>query len=206
MVAEQTAELAYEEIGTGLPLVLLHAFPLNATMWHPQITALMSECRCIAPDLRGFGSSPTVGPYSMDQYADDVAGLLDYLQVDRAVVAGLSMGGYVALSLWRRHQSRVRGLVLADTRATADTPEGVERRRELIAVAREAGAAGVAEKQIQGLIGKTTREKHPQIGEDVAHRLSPFGCAPAGKDRHAAKEHSLGDIEKFLTPFEGGAK
>jgi 3-oxoadipate enol-lactonase len=166
-VTEASPALAYEDVGTGLPVVLLHAFPLDATMWQPQLAALMSECRCIAPDLRGFGNSPVDGPYSMDQYADDVAALLDTLQVERAVVAGLSMGGYVAFAFWRRHRTRVRALVLANTRAGADSTEGIAKRRELIALARESGAAAVAERQMPGLIGATTREKHPGIGEDI---------------------------------------
>src|SRR5205809_2809668 len=91
--------LAHADVGRGLPVLLLHAFPLNRTMWEPQIAALFAECRCIVPDLRGFGDSPVSGPYSMDRYADDVAAVLAALQIDRAVVCGLSMGGYVALAM-----------------------------------------------------------------------------------------------------------
>jgi 3-oxoadipate enol-lactonase len=162
-----TGPLAFEDVGGGFPLVLLHAFPLNAAMWAPQLPALMNECRCVAPHLRGFGTSPVAGPHTMDQYADDVAATLDALGIERAVVAGLSMGGYVALALWRRHRDRIRGLVLADTRATADTPEAAAKRRDLIAVAREGGAPAVAERQIAALLGATTRAKHPEIEEDV---------------------------------------
>src|SRR3954454_13037762 len=103
--------LAHIDVGHGLPLVLLHAFPLSRTMWESQIAALFGECRCIVPDLRGFGDSPQSGPFTIDRFADDVAALLDALQLDRAVVAGLSMGGYVALALWRRHPNLVRALV-----------------------------------------------------------------------------------------------
>ncbi|HEY6220347.1 MAG TPA: alpha/beta hydrolase, partial [Gemmatimonadaceae bacterium] len=127
--------LAYVEVGQGLPVVLLHAFPLNRTMWEPQIAALFAECRCIVPDLRGFGDSPTSGPYSMDQYADDIAALLDSLQIERAVVCGLSMCGYIALAMVRRHRRLIRALVLADTRATADTPEGAAKRTDLMSLA-----------------------------------------------------------------------
>jgi 3-oxoadipate enol-lactonase len=159
--------LAFEDVGGGFPLVLLHAFPLNATMWAPQLPALMNGCRCLAPDLRGFGASPVAGPHTMDQYADDVAAMLDALGIERAVIAGLSMGGYVALALWRRHRERIRALVLADTRATPDSPEAAAKRVELMAVAREGGAAAVAERQIVALLGTTTRAKHPEIEEDV---------------------------------------
>jgi pimeloyl-ACP methyl ester carboxylesterase len=159
--------LAHADVGNGLPVVLLHAFPLNRTMWEPQIAALFGECRCIVPDLRGFGDSPKSGPYSMDVMADDVIALLDALQIERAVVGGLSMGGYVALNLVRRYRPRVRALLLADTRAPADTPEGRQKRDELIAVARSEGAAAVAEKQITGLIGKSTREKQPELVDRI---------------------------------------
>lgn len=159
--------LAHADVGHGLPVVLLHAFPLNRTMWEPQIAALFGECRCIVPDLRGFGESPRGGPYSMDRHADDVAALLDVLQVERAVVGGLSMGGYVALAMWRRHRDRVRALMLADTRAGADTAEGRQKRDDLIAVARKEGSSGVAERQITGLVGKSTREKQPELVDRV---------------------------------------
>ena len=155
--------LAHADVGRGLPVVLLHAFPLNRSMWEPQIAALFGECRCIVPDLRGFGLSPKSGPYTMDVLADDVIALLDALLIDRAVFCGLSMGGYVALNVWRRHRGRVRALVLADTRAGADTAEGRQKRADLIALAEREGATAVAEKQITGLVGKSTREKQPEL-------------------------------------------
>jgi 3-oxoadipate enol-lactonase len=159
--------MAVDDAGSGLPVVFLHAFPLHRRMWEPQLAALMHECRCVLPDLRGFGDSVARPPYSMDRYADDIAAVMDMLLIDRAVLCGLSMGGYVALAFWRRHPERVRGLVLADTRATADTAEGAERRRELIGVARSSGAAGVADRQVTGLLGRTTRSKQPELEERV---------------------------------------
>jgi 3-oxoadipate enol-lactonase len=159
--------LAHADVGRGLPAMLLHAFPLDRTMWEPQIAALFGECRCIAPDLRGFGDSPQSGPYTVDRYADDVAALLDALQIELAVVVGLSMGGYVALALWRRHRKRIRALVLSDTRASADTPEGAQKRLDLIDVARTQGVDAVIDKQLPGLIGKSTREKQPHLIERI---------------------------------------
>jgi pimeloyl-ACP methyl ester carboxylesterase len=163
-------EIAYDDVGSGLPVVFLHAFPLNRTMWDPQIGALVGECRCIAIDFRGLGESMGRPPYTMDRYADDVAGVLDTLQIQRAVIVGLSMGGYVAFALWRRHRERVRAFVLANTRATADTIEAMERRRALIEIAETRGSTGVANMQIAGLVGKTTREKRPDI-YDATHRM-----------------------------------
>ncbi|MDB4877012.1 MAG: putative hydrolase [Gemmatimonadetes bacterium] len=171
------AEIAFDDIGTGLPVVFLHAFPLNRTMWDPQVGALVAECRCIPIDFRGFGESTAVGPYTIDRYADDVVGVLDTLQIERAVVVGLSMGGYVAFAMWRRHRARVRGLVLADTRAPADSAETVERRRAMIDAAEDQGSSAVANMQIAGLMGTTTRDKRPDI-YDAVHRM--MAQAPSG--------------------------
>lgn len=165
------ASIAYDDVGTGLPVVFLHAFPLNRTMWEPQIGALVAECRCISIDMRGFGESTASPPFSMDRYADDVAAVLDALQIQRAVIVGLSMGGYVAFAMWRRHRERIRGIVFADTRAGADTIETVGKRRELIELAEAQGSTAVANRQIAGLVGKTTRDKRPDI-YDAVHRMS----------------------------------
>ena len=157
------AAVGYDDAGQGAPLVLCHAFPLDRTMWAPQTSAFAAQYRCLTLDARGFGESTATPPFTVDRYADDVAAVLDAAALDRAVVVGLSMGGYVAFALWRRHRQRVRALVLADTRAAADIPDARERRRELIELARTAGPAAVAERQVVGLLGKTTRERRPDI-------------------------------------------
>jgi len=157
------ARIAYDDIGAGEPVVFLHAFPLNRTMWAPQTSALAAEWRCLTIDTRGFGESLASAPFTVDRYADDVVAVLDHAGIDHATIVGLSMGGYVAFALWRRASDRVRALVLADTRATADSPETVERRRELIALARSDGVRAVADRQLVGLLGKTTREKRPEV-------------------------------------------
>ena len=158
-------ELAWDDVGTGVPIVFLHGFPLDRTFWKPQLSALLGQARCIAPDLRGFGDTTPAAPFSMDQYADDVVALLDHLGIDRAVIAGLSMGGYVAFALWRRHRQRVRALILADTRANADTAEGLEKRRALLEVARREGSGAVATRQVPLLVGATTQERNPDVAE-----------------------------------------
>ncbi len=159
--------LAAEVRGEGPALLLLHGFPLDRTMWRHQVVAL-TRWRRIAPDLRGAGASdaPESG-YSMAAYADDVAGLLDRLGVARAVVAGLSMGGYVAFELWRRHRDRIMGLVLVDTRSDADGGDARRGRDELAAVARAEGPAGVAERMLPRLLGRSTRRTQPALVEQV---------------------------------------
>ena len=157
------ARIAYDDIGGGEPVVFLHAFPLNRTMWAPQTSALAAEWRCLTIDARGFGESPAVAPFAMDRYADDVIAVLDHSGIAHATIVGISLGGYVAFALWRRASGRVRALVLADTRATADSPETIERRRELIALARSDGVSAVADRQLIGLLGKTTRERRPEV-------------------------------------------
>src|SRR5690349_14606461 len=119
--------LGYEEWGSGKPVVLLHAFPCNRSMWAPQISGLIQshKFRVITPDFRGFGESDVPdGPYLMEALADDIAALLDTLHIEACILGGLSMGGYVAFAFYRAYRARVRALILADTRAQADTPEG----------------------------------------------------------------------------------
>ncbi|MBC7790276.1 MAG: alpha/beta fold hydrolase [Anaerolineae bacterium] len=166
-------DIAYDAVGDGPPIVFLHSFPLNRKLWSPQLRALAGFGRCLAPDSRGFGQSEVAPPYTMDQYADDVIALLDSLEMrERVTFVGISMGGYVALALWRRHRHRVRALVLADTRATADTEEAREKRRVLNRTAKERGIGAVADLQLAGLIGKTTRLRHPTIAAEIRAMIS----------------------------------
>lgn len=160
--------MGYDEIGSGRPILFLHAFPLTRRMWRPQLAALAGRARCIAPDVRGFGESDPAEPHSMDQYADDAVALLDTIGVDEpVVVCGLSMGGYIAFALWRRHQDRIRALILADTRPTADTDEGRRNREALIDLARTGGSVAVADLQAPTLLVRRTLERCPEALEEV---------------------------------------
>ena len=163
-------EIGYDDVGTGMPVAFIHGFPHNRTLWAPQVSALVDRARCIALDLRGFGESSRNGPFAVDQYADDLAMLLRTLGIERAVVAGLSMGGYIAFAFWRRHREMVRALVLADTRAGVDSEETRAKRVALIELARTRGSDAVADGQVIGMIGKSTREKRPALIDDV-HRM-----------------------------------
>ena len=163
-------EVGYDDVGTGIPVLFAHAFPLNRTMWAPNVSGLVDRCRCVAMDFRGFGDTTIAPPYSMEQYADDLAHLLNVLRIEKVVLVGCSMGGYVSFAFWRRHRDRVRALVLADTRSGADSEETIARRRHLIELARGEGSTAVANAQIASIVGKTTREKQPDT-YDAVHRM-----------------------------------
>ena len=148
-------------------LVLIHAFPLNARMWEPQLALAEAGWRVIAPHLRGMNGGPPHAPVAtMDDCAADVIDLLDALHIENAVIGGLSMGGYVAFALFRHAPRYFRGMVLADTRPQADTPEAIEGRKRLLGVVREKGAAAVADEMLPKLLGETTRRNRPDL---VAH-------------------------------------
>ena len=159
----------YLESGAGWPVVLVHAFPLNAEMWRPQLRRVPEGFRFIAPDLRGFGES--AGDFAqlptMDDYAADIAGLLDALEIERAVIGGLSMGGYVTFALFRDAPERFAGLVLADTRSPADTPAGRDGRRTMTELVRSQGVGAVADQMLPKLLGETTRRENPDIADLV---------------------------------------
>ncbi len=161
--------IEFDDAGTGLPVVLLHGFPLDRTMWKPQLEELQDQCRVITPDFRGFGgTSAALANLSVDRFADDIAQLLDALKITRpVVVGGLSMGGYVALAFARRHPHRLCGLILADTRAEADTPEARESRDKMIAFAKTHSAAEVVNQMLPRLLGSETQTHHPEIGAAV---------------------------------------
>jgi pimeloyl-ACP methyl ester carboxylesterase len=143
----------YEDVGDGPALLLVHAFPLGGAMWRPQVEALRGQHRLIVPDLRGFGGSDAPpGPYTMDEQADDLAALLDHLGVAQAAICGLSMGGYIAMAFMRRHAARARALILADTKAGADSEEGRAGREANARLAEAEGAAAIADKMIPGLL------------------------------------------------------
>lgn len=137
--------LAFEDSrGSGTPVLFLHAFPFDHRMWWRQRDTLAREgVRSIAVDLPGFGGSASILRRSVDEFADEAARVLDHLGVPRAIVVGLSMGGYVSLAFARRHAARMAGLLLADTRSSGDTEEGKQGRNTNIERARREGSAAV---------------------------------------------------------------
>lgn len=150
--------------------VMLHAFPIGANQWEPQMRSVPAGWRLITPDLRGFGGSTepdSLSALAISDYAGDVADLLEELSISRAVIGGLSMGGYAALALLQSAPHLIEALVLADTRATADTPEGRANRRNMLALVDREGPSGVAREMMPKLLGKTTRELNPAIEAQV---------------------------------------
>ena len=151
--------LAYESIGGGQPLVLVHAFPLDGEMWASTARTLADRCRVIVPDMRGFGASDLGGgDASIADMADDVAALLDSLGIERATVGGLSMGGYVALAFATRHRARLERLILADTRAAADSEVARAGRADALALVAKDGVAALVERQLAALLSPAASE------------------------------------------------
>jgi len=178
-------ELGFGEAGHGPAIVLLHAFPLNRHMWNEVADGLTGDAYVLAVDMPGFGRSPAPeSDTSLEDVADGVVVLLDRLGIKRAVVAGLSMGGYVALALAGRHPTRVSGLGLIDTRASADDEAGRQRRLDLAnAVSGPAGLRalhGMAET----LVSEETKLMRPQVLNEVEQLIgdaSPEGVAWASR-------------------------
>ena len=176
-------QLAYTDTGIGRPVVLIHGYPFNRSLWTEQIPALSNSYRVIIPDLRGFGETDaSEGAATMNRMAQDVAELMDQLEIPRAVIGGLSMGGYVALAFYKQFPSRVRGLILADTRAEADTEEGKQIRAQQAEKALAEGMAGIADAMLPKLLTPDTVSKHPEIVlfvRDMMLKMKPEGAAAA---------------------------
>ena len=173
-------EMAYDDTGgTGTALVLLHGFPFDRSMWRGQAAALGGEFRVVAPDLRGLGETPLGGDgVSIEGMAEDVAALLDELNLGRVRIGGLSMGGYVAFEFFRKFPERVRALVLADTRPQADTEEGRRAREENARRALKEGMEPIVETMLPKLVSRGTREGGGEALERV--RAMMLGTSPEG--------------------------
>ncbi|MEJ2599486.1 MAG: alpha/beta fold hydrolase [Anaerolineales bacterium] len=161
--------LAYDEHGSGIPVLWVHGYPLNRTLWKPQLEGLADIAHGLALDLRGHGESQaSTGAYSMDLLADDCATFLDALGIRRPVVlAGLSMGGYVCMAFCRRHIDRLAGIILCATRAHADSPEGKQNRTKSIDLAQERGVPAAVSGLLNKLMAPVTYGRRPTLVETV---------------------------------------
>lgn len=176
-------EIAYDEVGSGPAVLMLHGYPFNRSMWREQGDALRNHYRVIAPDLRGHGETTiTPGPASMDEMARDIAALMEALGVARGTLCGLSMGGYVALAFYRLFPLRVRTLVLADTRAQADTEEGKQDREQQAEQVLREGMAGIADPLLPKLLARETLANRWEVVARVREMIlntKPEGAAAA---------------------------
>jgi len=206
--------ISFDDVGHGgVPLLLLHGYPLDRQMWAPQLAGLRGH-RVIAPDLRGFGESAgALAPRTLTEHADDMAALLDALGIPQVVLGGLSMGGYIALEFAHRHRDRLLGLVLADTKAESDDAAGRAGRDVAIATAERDGASVIATGMGAKLFAAATP---PTLREPVLARMAATPVAAiiaalaALRDRadHRALLPTLGGLpvlvlvgsEDVLTP------
>lgn len=197
-------ELAYSDSGSGPTVVLIHAFPLDRSMWDAQVPALAAQYRVIAVDLRGFGGSPLGddAPH-LDAMADDVAALLDRLGISKCVVAGLSLGGYVSMALLRRHARLFSGLMLIDTKGTADADAAANNRERIAATVEDDGTIDVLVTDVlPALTGETTKRDQPQIVlavQQILERADPAAVAWVQRAM-AARPDSLATLEEFEEP------
>lgn len=202
--------LAYDDSGIGLPVIFLHAFPLNRQMWAGEKQALLEDqrYRLISLDWRGFGeseiaSSTTSSVVStMVMFADDIAGLMNQLGISQAVLCGLSMGGYAAFAFARKYPERLSGLILADTRPGGDTPEAQVNREKVAQLAENEGTDAIADIQLPRLISDYTRQHHPQVETRVRQLIdaaTPQGIAAASRGM-AARADSTTLLAQIACP------
>jgi 3-oxoadipate enol-lactonase len=172
------AEIGYDVLGSGPPIVLLHPFPSHHEFWLPSAKALTSRYQLILPDLRGHGDSGVgEGPATMDKHASDLARVLDHAEIGRAPFAGVSIGGYVLFEFWRRYRGRVAALALCNTKAPADSPEAKAVRLQAAADVLERGTEPFFEGLVAKLLGQTTRESRPDLVEGALRMMRKMSAS-----------------------------
>lgn len=191
-------ELAYDDEGKGPAVVLLHGYPFNRSMWREQAAALRTSHRVIVPDLRNHGESSVVKA-SIPEMARDVAALMTALDVSEATICGLSMGGYVTLSFYRQFPERVKGLVLADTRASADTGEGKQARAKQAERALQEGMEGIANDMLPKLLRVNAKPEVIERVRQMILKTKPQGAAEA-LQAMATREDQSSFLPEINTP------
>jgi 3-oxoadipate enol-lactonase len=194
-------EIAYEDVGTGPPVVLLHGFALSREMWRPQVAALAAQHRVVAPDLRGFGESGGT-PATIDDLAADVRALVTHLQLSAFVIGGFSLGGYVLFRYLARYENGIKGLMLLDTRAEADTPEGKARRAAAIARIAAEGPDGFLDDFVKQMITPGTLAARPDIVAEARRlaRASSAKALAAALQAMADRPDSFAVLPKITVP------
>jgi 3-oxoadipate enol-lactonase len=180
-ISSDDADISYEVLGSGPPVVLLHPFPADHELWKPAAQALISRYRVILPDLRGHGDSGIgAGPAVMQKHAADIARVLDHEEIGRATFVGVSIGGYVLFEFWRKYRARVEALILCNTKAQADTPEARAGRLQAAADVMERGTEPFFESMLPKLLGKTTYGTRPDLVDGalrMMRKMSPEDVA-----------------------------
>lgn len=163
----------FEEHGTGKPVILLHAFPFSRSMWGGNIEALVSAgARVITPDFRGFGEYESFADINlMEDMALDVAELIEKLKIERAIIGGLSMGGYVTLALYKQIPEKFVAILLFDTTSVADNEERRQGRFDLIEEIKGGGSKALVENMLPKLTGDFTKENNPELVRDLEQRV-----------------------------------
>jgi pimeloyl-ACP methyl ester carboxylesterase len=186
--------LAYDEYGSGIPFVLLHGHPFNRSMWNDQIAALRSSYRVIVPDLRGYGETTVVpGKTTMEDFAGDLAALLDALGISRIILGGLSMGGQIVFEFYRQFPARVQALLLADTQPQVDTEEIQAKRYTNAQRIVEQGMQEFAEELLPGLLAPQTLAVQPGVVDKVRQMIlhtQPEGAAAALRGRAERRDYT----------------
>lgn len=196
-------EMAYDDVGSGPVVVLLHGYPFNRSMWREQAEFLSSSYRVVTPDLRGLGETPPVGETAtMTEMAQDVDALLNELDIRRVMVGGLSMGGYVAMAFYRRFPLRVRALILADTRAQSDTDEARRSRMEQAETILRDGMEAIADGFLSKVLTPATLAEQPHIVARVREMITgtdPRGAAAALQGMAERSDQTF-HLPSFLAP------
>ncbi len=196
-------ELSVTVSGAGAPIVFVHGFPFHGGMWDAQ-AGVLPGWRAVVPDLRGFGRSGpgTEDDWTMDTFADDLAGLIRSLELGPVVLCGLSMGGYVAFAFWRRHRDLCRGLVLADTRAEADTEAGRANRYEMADRVLAEGKGFVADAMLPMLLSARTRQEQPPVVRRVRDMIGATTARTIARAQRAmaARPDSTRDLGGIDVP------
>jgi pimeloyl-ACP methyl ester carboxylesterase len=184
--------LDYSDSGTGIPLLLIHGYPLSRALWEPQITGLADAARVLAPDLRGHGGSdPGPGPYSMSILADDCREFLDALGITRPVVlGGLSMGGYVVFEFYRKYPQRIAGVILAATRAGADSPDAKASRDKAATTARKKGVGAIVQVMLPKLLSQKSFQTLPELVTRVRKMMASTSTTTVAGDLAAMRDRA----------------
>jgi 3-oxoadipate enol-lactonase len=202
-VHSDDAEIFYEVLGKGPPVVLLHPFPANHEFWLPAAQALISRYTLILPDLRGHGESGVgEGAATMQKHAADLARVMDDADVGRAVLVGVSVGGYVIFEFWRRYRGRVAALALCNTKAAADSSEARAGRLQSAAEVLERGTEPFFESMVAKVMGRTVRETRPDLVQGALAMMRKMSAEDVAAVQRGMAERadSVGTLKTINVP------